>query len=231
MSFSGSGGLSKATLRVVAGSPSRKELKFLFNPTEYTVTKGSTWNRPQSSGAKSATKPQFGGTNPQTVQMEIFFDAVEEGGGSVGDDVATLLEWTKPTAASVQQKKPEPPILTLDWGRNKALADFRGYLKSVSAKYTMFDGSGNPMRVSANITLEEVPTDPKGQNPTSGSRQGRRRHVLTEGETLHSIAWAEYGDPTLWRALAAFNDLDDPTRVPIGTAVLVPTLTEATRLA
>src|SRR3954451_2837921 len=118
MSDSGAAGLSKATLRVVAGTPNRKELRFLYNPTEYTVTKGATWNRPQSSGAKSATKPQFGGTNPQTVQMEIFFDAFEEGGGSVGDDVATLLEWTKPTAASVQQKKPEPPILTLDWGKN-----------------------------------------------------------------------------------------------------------------
>ena len=226
----GSSGLSKATLRVVAGTPSRTELRFLYNPTEYTVTKGATWNRPQTTGAKSATKPQFGGTNPQTVQMEIFFDAFEIGGGSVGDDVATLLEWTKPTAQSVQQKKPEPPILTLDWGKNKALAGFHGYLKNVSAKYTLFDGTGNPMRVTANITLEEVPTDPKGQNPTSGSREGRRRHVLTEGETLQSIAWAEYGDATLWRAIATFNSVDDPMRVAIGTAVLVPTLNEATRL-
>ncbi len=230
MALPGSAGLSKATLRVVAGTPSRTELRFLYNPTEYTVTKGATWNRPQSTGAKSATKPQFGGTNPQTVQMEIFFDAFETGGGSIGEDVATLLEWTKPTAQSVQQKKPEPPILTLDWGRNKALAEFHGYLKSVSAKYTMFDGSGNPLRVSANVTLEEVPNDPSGQNPTSGSREGRGRHVLTEGETLQSIAWGEYHDATLWRALAAFNGLDDPMRVPIGTTILIPTLTEATRL-
>ena len=48
------------------------ELRFLYNPTEYTVTKGSTWSRPQTSGAKSTTRPQFGGTNPQTLQMEIF---------------------------------------------------------------------------------------------------------------------------------------------------------------
>ncbi len=231
MSPAGSASLSKATLSVVAGTPSQRELKFLYNPTEYTVAKAATWNRPQSTGAKTATKPQFGGTNPQTVQMEIFFDAFEKGGTSVGDDIATLLEWTKPTAASIQQNKPNPPILTLIWGGNKALAGFRGYLKSVSAKYTVFDGSGNPLRATASITLEEVPTDPKGQNPTSGSRQGRRRHVLTEGETLHSIAWDEYGDATLWRALAAFNGFDDPMRVPIGTAVLVPTMTEATRLA
>ena len=69
MSASGEAGLSKATLRVVSGTPKRTELRFLYNPTEYTVTKGSTWNRPQTTGAKSATKPQFGGTNPQTLQM------------------------------------------------------------------------------------------------------------------------------------------------------------------
>lgn len=226
----GAAGLAKATLRVVSGTPSRTELRFLYNPAEYTVTKGATWNRPQTTGAKSATKPQFGGTNPQTVQMEIFFDGFEES-TSVGDDVATLLEWTRPTAASVQQKKPEPPILTLDWGRNKALADFRGYLKSVTAKYTLFDPSGDPLRATATVTLEEVPTDPKGQNPTSGSREGRGRHVLAEGDTLASIAFREYGDPTLWRALATFNDIDDPMRLRPGGHVLIPTLTEATRLA
>lgn len=224
-------GLSKATLRVVAGETSTTELRFLFNPTEYTVTKSATWNRPQTSGAKSATKPQFGGTNPQTVQMEIFFDDWEKQEGSIAADVATLFEWTKPTPASVQKKKPEPPILTFDWGTNQALADFRGYLKSVSAKYTLFDGEGNVLRVSANVTLEEVPVDAAKQNPTSGSPHGRRRHVLVEGETLQSLAFREYGDAVLWRGLADFNGLDDPLRIPVGTSVIIPTLSEATRLS
>jgi nucleoid-associated protein YgaU len=223
-------GLTKAALRVVAGDTPRKELRFLFNPTEYTVTKGATWNRPQSSGAKSATKPQFGGTNPQTIQMEIFFDDWEAKKGTIADDVATLLEWTKPTTTSVQKKKPEPPILTFEWGTNKALTGFRGYLKSVSAKYTLFDLKGTPLRVSANITLEEVPTEPGKQNPTSGGRAGYRSHTLQQGETLHSLAYREYGDAALWRAVAAFNDIDDPLRVRDGTTVLVPDISEASRM-
>ena len=36
------------------------------------------------------------------------------------------------------------------------------------------------------------------------------------GDTLASVAYAEYGDPTLWRPLAAFNGIDDPLRVPTG---------------
>ena len=223
--------MDKATLTVVAGETSRKELRFLFNPTEYTVTKGATWNRPQSSGAKSSTKPQFGGTNPQTVQMEIFFDDWEKRKGTVADDVATLLEWTKPTAASVSKKKPEPPIVSFMWGGNKALADFRGYIKTVSAKYSMFDATGKVLRATANITLEEVPTDPKKTNPTSGSRLSRRSRVLKEGDTLQSLAWAEYGDATLWRGLAAFNDIDDPLRLRVGMSVLIPSADEAGALA
>lgn len=226
-----SGEYSKAKLRVVAGEPEVMELRFLFNPSEYTITKGATWNRPQSSGAKSATKPQFGGANPQTVQMEIFFDDYEQNEGNVAADVATLLEWTKPTKASVNKKKPEPPILTFEWGGNEALAAFNGYLKAVSIKYSMFDGSGKVLRATANVTLEEVPIEVKRTNPSSGGPSGRGRYVLGDGESLHSIAFREFGDAALWRGLAAFNGIDDPLRVPVGTSVLIPTIAEADRLA
>lgn len=224
-------GLSKATLRVVAGVTQPTELRFLFNPTEYTVAKSATWNRPPSTSAKSAPKPQFAGTNPQSVQMEIFFDGWEKQSVSVANSVATLLKWTKPTDDSIQKKTPNPPILSFEWGTNQALAGFRAYLKSVSAKYTLFDADGNPLRVSANITLEEVPTDPAPQNPTSGSLHSRRTHVLSSSETLHSLAFREYGDPALWRALAEFNGIDDPMRVGGGTRVLIPSLSEAMRMA
>ena len=36
------------------------------------------------------------------------------------------------------------------------------------------------------------------------------------------MAYAEYGDPTLWRALAASNGIDDPLRVPRRHALLLP---------
>ena len=36
----------------------------------------------------------------------------------------------------------------------------------------------------------------------------------------------EYGDPTLWRALAAFNGIDDPLRLPPGSTLLLPSADE-----
>jgi nucleoid-associated protein YgaU len=230
MASPGANGLTKAALKVVMGSPQTKRLEFLFNPTEYTIAKGANWKRPDQASAKSTAAVQFLGTNPQTLQMEIFFDDWEKREGKVASSIATLLDWTTPTKDSLDKTKPSPPILAFEWGGNPALASFRGFLKTVSAKYTMFDGRGTPLRGTASITLEEVPSEPSGTNPTSGSIESRRRHVLAEGDSLQSIAYAEYGDPNLWRALATFNGLDDPLRVPVGLSLLLPSLTEASEL-
>jgi nucleoid-associated protein YgaU len=224
--------LDKACFRVVDGDVSRKLLRFSFNPTEYTVAKSSSWNRPTTTSAKSTTKPQFGGAQPQTLTMEIFFDASETEKGDVTADVATLIEWVKPTAASVHKTHPQPPIVTFEWGTNKnpALANFAAYVKSVSAKYTHFRGDGTAVRATANVTLEEVPFTFKKTNPTSGALHSRRRHIMRDGDSLHSIAFGEYDDPTLWRALATFNEIEDPMRIAVGTAILIPSRAEAGRL-
>jgi nucleoid-associated protein YgaU len=114
--------------------------------------------------------------------------------------------------------------------KNPTLANFNGYVKSVSAKYTLFRGDGTAVRASANVTLEEVPFDFKRTNPTSGALHSRRRHIMRDGDSLPSIAFAEYDDAALWRALATFNEIDDPLRVAVGTAILIPSRAEASRL-
>jgi nucleoid-associated protein YgaU len=70
--------------------------------------------------------------------------------------------------------------------------------------------------------MEEMPGEPFRQNPTSGSQDVRRVHRTVAGDTLASVAYSEYGDPTQWRALAAYNGIDDPMRVRTGTALLLP---------
>ena len=146
---------------------------FAFNPTEYTIAKSAQWTRPQMKGGKKTGKPEFNGSNPQTLQMEILLDASAGGIDSVAEKVAKLIGWVSPTEDSVKKKKPQPPILKFEWGTNPALTDFQAYLKTVTAKYLLFDVAGDAVRVTANITLE-VPTEAKAQNPTSGSLAGRR---------------------------------------------------------
>lgn len=217
----------KATLAEVKGST---KLTFRFNPKEYSISKSATWNRPTNKSAKHASKPEFGGVQPQSVSMELFFDDWENPNADLVKDIQTLLDWLKPTSDSLNKKKPQPQILEFQWGSNQSLSQFKGFLKSVSVKYTMFKPDGKPVRATANIALEEVPSDPEKTNPTSGSLAGRRTHVITNGDSLHSIAYAEYGDPSLWRALAQFNGIDDPLRLKPGTRLMLPSADEATAL-
>lgn len=207
-----------------------KELKFRFNPKEYSIAKSATWNRPTNKGAKNASTPEFGGVQPQTVQMELFFDDWE-GYGNLVKDIETLLEWLKPTDKSIGNKKPEPQTLKFEWERNQSLAGFKGFLKSVSAKYTMFKQDGTPVRATAQIAIEEIPSEPKKTNPTSGSPNHRRAHVVAAGDSLHSLAFREYDNPAFWRGLAAFNGIDDPLRVRPGTRLLIPSADEAAALS
>jgi nucleoid-associated protein YgaU len=217
----------KASLAADDGS---KELRFRFNPKEYSITKAATWNRPTNKGAKSSTTPEFGGVQPQTVQMELFFDDWEGDGDLVGD-IQTLLGWLKPTEDSIRKMKPQPQVLKFQWGGQTPLVEFKGFLKSVSAKYTMFRPDGTPVRATAQIALEEIPNDPKKQNPTSGAIAGRRSQVVTAGDSLQSVAFREYDDPALWRGLAAFNGIDDPLRLATGPRLLIPTADEAAALS
>ncbi len=223
--------LSKAMLTVVSGVTDPMFLRFQYNPEQYTVEKSADWNRPSAPGAESTPQPDYTSTNPGSVSMEIFFDAFEELAGDVSSSVETLFAWLKPTQVSIKTGKALPPLLMFQWGANHAMSDARWFLKSVSARYTLFRVDGTPIRATCNISLEEVPQEQSKQNPTSGARPGMRMHVLTEGETLHSVAWSEYGQARYWRGLAEFNDIDDPMRLEAGTTLLVPTARDVAALS
>jgi nucleoid-associated protein YgaU len=45
---------------------------------------------------------------------------------------------------------------------------------------------------------------------------------VVAGDTLASVAYAEYGDPNGWRRLAEANDIDDPLRLRDGVVLHVP---------
>jgi nucleoid-associated protein YgaU len=225
------GALEKAMLIVVDGQGVPPLLRFSYNPEQYTIEKSAEWSRPKAPGPESTPNPDYTSTNPTKISMEILFDAVDDPLGDVMHDIQILFEWTKPTLLSRFVHNPQPPLLMFQWGVNPALATFRGFLRSVSTRYTLFSTDGRPLRATCTIQLEEVPFEIFKQNPTSGSRPGIRSHTVTEGETLHSVAWAEYRQPRYWRALAAFNGIDDPLRVPAGTTLLLPSSRDAAEIS
>ena len=80
------------------------------------------------------------------------------------------------------------------------------------------------------VTIKGEQEVPAGPNPTSHGIDTRRVHLI-EGDTLQSVAYAELGRATYWRAIADLNGIDDPLRLRPGTAILIPTAADAARNA
>ncbi len=201
----------------------RGRIDFQFNPKELSLTKSAKWKREAQRGAKKSGVPEFTGSDPCKLSLEMFFDATDTMGDRVVKSVEKLFECCVPTTESLQQKKGSPPWVIFRWG---GLTGFAAYVSSVAVKYTLFTPSGTPVRAVCTVTIEEISGELGGQNPTSGALAARETHTVIVGDTLPSIAFRAYGDPTMWRALAEANDIDDPMRLRNGATLLIPAAEE-----
>jgi len=200
-------------------------IDFQLNPKELTVAKSAKWESKSQKKSASAPPTTYQGPDPQKMSVEMYFDETRQRDGSVVKRVEALFEACTPTSASVDGNRPSAPWVKFRWG---VLTGFVGYIKSVSAKYTLFSPDGTPLRAVCTVALEELANEPSKQNPTSGGLLPRHSHVVREGDSLAAIAYAEYGDPARWRELAEVNGIDDPLRLRPGTTVLIPTIEELT---
>lgn len=214
------------------------EVSFMFNPTEYKLSRSVELHN-EANAATEAGSPEFLGTKPLTLSMQLFFDDFASANGDVTEKINKLFSWQQ--AVIVNGVVGSPPLVQFKWGKNGMLTNFRGVLTSVNASYTVFNKSGTPIQATVDITLEEAkPPKPvsdakaaggiPGVNPTSHALDARRVHVVVQGDTLASIASGEYGDPNYWRALAEVNGIDDPMRVRPGANLLIPSAADAARL-
>jgi nucleoid-associated protein YgaU len=199
--------------------PERGRIEFQFNPRELSLTKSAKWKRDAQRGAKKSGVPEFTGAEPVKLTVEMFFDATDTMDASVVRWVEALFACCTPTEQTRQNRKASPPWVILHWGD---LVGFPSVVTTVSTKYTLFTPGGTPVRAVCTVTMEEISGEQPGQNPTSGGLAARDVHVLAVGDTLEAIAYRAYGDPTRWRDLADANGIDDPMRLPPGTALLVP---------
>ncbi|WP_127792223.1 LysM peptidoglycan-binding domain-containing protein [Agromyces sp. LHK192] len=222
--------LTKASIELLEpgqepGRPGPKiaTIEFQLNPKELTMAKSAKWESKNQKKASSAPPASYQGPEPQKLTVEMYFDASLSRDASVVKHVEDLFAATAPTEKSKGTKTPSPPWVRFMWG---GLSGFVGYITSVSAKYTLFSPSGMPIRAVCTVAMAELASEMGKQNPTSGGLQPRRLHVVREGDTLAMIAFREYGNAALWRALADVNGIDDPMRMRPGRSILLPVAEE-----
>jgi hypothetical protein len=211
---------------------------FDFNPNEIKMSRQS------QNGNRSTPRSTNGSSNAMVTQnvqnSTINVNKVLLEGMTTKLRCDTLLGWMAPGSAlnlvavvaalAGANLTTEPPTLTFQWGPPMIGFMYSVRMTNCQITYNRFTSAGIPIRASIDLTLTEVPSllGSLPMNPTSGGRPGRRTHTVGQGETLQSIATANYGTPALWRRIAEVNGIDDPTRVRPGTTVYLPNADELT---
>jgi nucleoid-associated protein YgaU len=214
--------LEKAT---ITNTVSGERIPVLFNPEEYTVQRDVNYAQSTIPGL-GAPLIQFVAGNMQTLEMELFLDTYEEHReGSVvlnqaGGDVRDLTKRIT-GLMSIDGTTHAPPVLLFVWGS----LSFTCVLARATQRFTMFLGDGTPVRATLQVTFNEF------QNVDMEAKQVKRETAdyskvweVHEGETLAAIAYAEYGNPKLWRPIALRNGLDAPRSLTVGQRLVVPRL-------
>ncbi|WP_433260227.1 peptidase M23 [Actinosynnema sp. CS-041913] len=196
-------------------------VKFQFNPGTLALSKSVEWRRQPSRMAGQTSMPEFVGSGPRTLSVDVFLDATATHDNSVEAGVEKLMVACVPTKKSIRKKTPASPWVRFEWGTAKSVS-FDGVLSSLSVAYSLFDVDGKPLRATCSLSIEEAGVDTPRQNPTSGSREARRTHRVVAGDSLPQLAWREYGDAEAWRVIAEANGIDDPLVLVPGGELLLP---------
>ena len=219
-------GYVKAKLAIEGG----ETIQVLFNPTEYTITKGNNWTFDPIKG-NSLPKGKFGGGKPREMQVNLLLDQTLPNGGmsvkEMTDRLFMMMDVKGGTGAGAGDAV--PPLVTFQWGE---MIPFKAACTSLTVAFQLFEPNGTPIRADVKLALTQAATATsasskskgKPQNPTTRSAGGLGVHVVKDGDTLQSLAHQTYGDPNRWRLIAEANGVDNPLHLRRGTALNLPRL-------
>ena len=223
--------LNTAFIRPTNGCHKDEEIKVLFNPAEYSIEKGNTF---QSTSLPGLSTPvtQFVTGNADTLTMELYFDTYSK--SSRHPDVTKredVRNYTSKIAnlMEIDSTLHAPPIVEFIWGPPIGTPDrfqFKGIIEKVSQKFTYFLDDGTPVRATLNVTFKEYKTvEEQLANLKCESADRTKLREFKEGDSLWLLASKEYNDPQAWRVIANHNQLDNPRLIAPGSLLELPPLT------
>jgi hypothetical protein len=205
----------------VTGDP----IPVIFNPEEYTVNRDLNYAQ---TGVPGLNAPiiQFVHGNMQTLEMELLVDTYEahrEGSkvlNRAGENVRNLTDKLI-RLMDIEPTTHAPPILIFTWG----LLSFTCVLARASQRFILFLPDGTPVRARLQVTFNRFTNvDLEAKEAKRETADFSKNHVVSQGETVSSIAGRLYGNPALWRPIALHNGIDDPRALPAGLRLIIPQL-------
>jgi hypothetical protein len=186
--------------------------------------------------------------------FDLLFDTTlagdsETAGSSAPGDVRTLTRplWNLAENSTDDQGQGQLPIVRFVWGKSWNIP---GLVTAVAERLEFFDETGIPRRSwlrmkFCRVNVPEPTTAPAPAvseledllQPTNGEENMFARAAVevtggaqeeTDGDAtpsrLDEIAHSTYGNASLWRLVAWFNNVSDPLRVAAGTLLRIPDL-------
>ncbi|MCP6760383.1 MAG: LysM peptidoglycan-binding domain-containing protein [Fischerella sp. CENA71] len=209
--------LEKLTIKAEKSNSGKFDEKFkvLFNPNQVQIVK-TGWKMEKYGPVASQELTQL--------SLDLFFDTTLFGypPENVQNYTRKIFSLTQPRVGTNPKR---PPRCQLIWGTisgkdSVLLPD--GFLESVTKKLTHFLEDGTPVRAILSCTFKEW-KEPRKKAKIANPIDDPVR-IVRRGETLSSIAAEEYGDPSLWRVIAAENHLINPRQLNPGMVLTIPPL-------
>lgn len=201
--------------------PQGDKIEVLFNPNKYSLDEG---NQIVEIGVPGLGAPvlQYVRGNAKSLSLELFFDAYEPQtvNGKKVDDVRTYTDKIY-GLLGIASATHVPPVCQFSWGR----FTFTCVVEHVSGQFTLFRDNGIPVRATLTVTMKEwVEPETQIRRDKTESADHVKTRIVARGDTLSSIAAAEYGDPGTWRPIADANGLVNPRRLEVGRTLVIPVL-------
>lgn len=198
----------------------------LFNPSDFTINRQINYVQHKVPGLDRPVLQYISG-EAETMSFTLLFDTYSGGVGTVQPKViastaapdalkADVRTFTEPLMklAAVDSDTHAPNLVEFVWGS----VSFKGYIQSISQRFTMFNMFGTPVRATVDIQL----ISDKKDNNIRNSPDRTKSRTITEGDRLYNFAYAEYGTCAEWRRIAEANGIDNPRRLENGEHIVIP---------
>ena len=197
---------TRATVKLTIGSLDAPNLfvETDYNPKEVSLARTVPWADKNHVG-KDALNPEFTGSPPRSLDLELLFDAVESGESLQG--IITNLETmaTPGDITSSEETKRRPHYCLVTWGQGEraAFPPLRCVIDSLTTKITMFARDGAPLRLTVSLKVREARMTNDGRFDAGAERQLARLASLAE-ERAGNDARAD----AEWRRRQLANELE-----------------------
>lgn len=145
-------------------------ITFMFNPTEISFTRTSSWTSdPGNRGESLLPKVNFSGVEPYKFTLsKLLFDTYETKDSVVEKYIRNIKKGVEAPDGENQR----PPVYIFTW-REKY---FHCVMTSLSYNLTMFLSDGTPVRALVDISLQEVDSKnlPAGRPPVKKGEKDER---------------------------------------------------------